>query len=184
MTLTARVRQAGVADAAAIAVVHVKSWKHAYPGLLPQQYLDRLRAEDRRPGWEHALSSFPWPVVLAAENDGRLVAFASLGPTRDVDIVDAEPGDAPASAATGEVHAFYLDPDVWGTGVADELMVHSLEVLRGGGFSKATLWVLGTNVRARRFYERHGWRPDGTTKEHDWVDFVALDTRYELDLTD
>ncbi|MDR6117918.1 ribosomal protein S18 acetylase RimI-like enzyme [Aeromicrobium sp. SORGH_AS981] len=25
------------------------------------------------------------------------------------------------------------------------------------------LWVLEENVRARRFYERHGWRPDGRT---------------------
>ncbi|MDQ6926250.1 MAG: nucleotidyltransferase domain-containing protein [Candidatus Eremiobacteraeota bacterium] len=36
--------------------------------------------------------------------------------------------------------------------------------LRGAGSAEATLWVLDTNVRARRFYESAGWAPDGTTK--------------------
>jgi hypothetical protein len=35
--------------------------------------------------------------------------------------------------------------------------------LRGRGFRTATLWVLETNERTRRFYEIAGWKPDGTT---------------------
>jgi ribosomal protein S18 acetylase RimI-like enzyme len=32
------------------------------------------------------------------------------------------------------------------------------------GYASAVLWVLESNVRARRFYEIAGWNPDGRTK--------------------
>ena len=41
-----------------------------------------------------------------------------------------------------------------GTGVADEVMAALPPTVD-------RLWVLEANTRARRFYERHGWRPDG-----------------------
>jgi RimJ/RimL family protein N-acetyltransferase len=33
----------------------------------------------------------------------------------------------------------------------------------GGGYLSITLWVLRDNHRARRFYERAGFAPDGAT---------------------
>ena len=33
----------------------------------------------------------------------------------------------------------------------------------GAGYSSVTLWVLRDNRRARRFYERAGFAPDGAT---------------------
>ncbi len=60
----------------------------------------------------------------------------------------------------------------------------ALAALRDGGFAYATLWVLGTNARARRFYERRGWRHDGASKLHDWEAFVATDLRYGVELDD
>jgi GNAT superfamily N-acetyltransferase len=44
-----------------------------------------------------------------------------------------------------------------GTGVADD-------VLAAVPPTVDRLWVLEQNTRARRFYERHGWRPDGRTQ--------------------
>jgi ribosomal protein S18 acetylase RimI-like enzyme len=82
----------------------------------------------------------------------------------------------------GEIMTFYLDPSVFGTGGADLLMRAVLVALRAAHFRAAVLWVLGTNARARRFYERHGWRPDGRSKLHDWGAFVATDVRYVIDL--
>ncbi|HET7738600.1 MAG TPA: hypothetical protein VFK32_08510, partial [Tepidiformaceae bacterium] len=34
-------------------------------------------------------------------------------------------------------------------------------------FDVATLWVLDGNTRARRFYEKSGWRSDGATQTVD-----------------
>ena len=60
-------------------------------------------------------------------------------------------------------------------------METALERLRAR-FDQATLWVLETNDRTRRFYQRFGWREDGATKT-DAVRGVELrEVRYRIDL--
>jgi hypothetical protein len=46
--------------------------------------------------------------------------------------------------------------------VAARLHERALEAL-GPGIAR--LWVLEENHRARRFYERRGWREDGSTRD-------------------
>jgi len=181
-----QIRRATPADALAIATVHVRSWQGAYPGLIPQAYLDALRPEDRVGMWEQTLAATAWPrtgtlVLLGParhEEDGDeapVKGFVSFSPTRDE---DADP------ASVGELLTIYLDPSAWGSGGADLLMSAALLGLRAASFTSATLWVLDTNARARRFYERRSWRPDGASKLHDWAAFVATDVRYRTELDD
>jgi len=181
-----RIRRAVPEDATAIAAVHVRSWQGAYPGLIPQPYLDALRPEHRLSLWEEALAQTAWPrrgtFVLVgaggpdADDDGAedaVVGFASLAPTRDD---DADP------ESVGELQTLYVDPGAWDRGGASRLMDAVVREFRQAGFRTATLWVLDTNARARLFYERRGWRPDGATKLHDWGAFVATDVRYRRPL--
>jgi ribosomal protein S18 acetylase RimI-like enzyme len=182
-----RIRRAGPDDASSIAGVYVRSWKGAYPGLIPQSYLDALRAEERVGVWEETLADSAWPqrgvIVLLgpaapdSDDEGPITGFVSFGPTRDDDLGTAN------GEAVGEIVTFYLDPAAFGSGGADLLMSAALVALRAAGFTTAMLWVLGTNARARRFYERRGWRHDGTCKVHDWSAFVATDVRYVVDVT-
>ncbi|MBE3009160.1 hypothetical protein IL992_08125 [Microbispora sp. NEAU-D428] len=69
------IRRAEPADAEAIAAVHVRSWQAAYPGLMPQAYLDGLTPATRLPVWNRLLgeSSPPRTEVLVAEADGSVV---------------------------------------------------------------------------------------------------------------
>ena len=55
------IRRATLEDAMAIASVHVRSWKSAYPGQIPQGYLDSLHPKDRVEGWEQVLAATDWP---------------------------------------------------------------------------------------------------------------------------
>ena len=169
---TVRLRRARAADARAIAELHVATWKAAYPGLLPQGYLDDLAPEDRLGDWEQALAASPWPVVLVAEEGPSLLGFASVSPSRDED----------ADGTVGEVQTLYVSPGAWHGGVGTALLAAAGDVLAEAGFTTGTLWVLDVNDRARRFYERNGWTADGATKEHDWVAFVATDVRYRRSL--
>lgn len=185
-----RIRRARPDDTLAIATVYVQSWQGAYPGLIPQSYLDSLRVADRVGAWKDALDASAWPqtgviVLLGPEEDdgaeeGPITGFVSFSPARDDDIGHLR--DEAIDGSVGEILTFYLDPSVFGSGGADLLMSAALVALRGAHFRVAVLWVLGTNARARRFYERHGWRPDGTSKLHDWGAFVATDLRYVIDL--
>jgi RimJ/RimL family protein N-acetyltransferase len=50
----------------------------------------------------------------------------------------------------------------WGSGLASELHDGVLDTLRGR-WPEAHLHVVEGNLRARRFYAKHGWEPTGST---------------------
>jgi GNAT superfamily N-acetyltransferase len=155
-----QVRRARPADAAPIAVVHVRSWQGAYRGLLPQEYLDGLDPADRTERWRRALERDGWPAAgtIVAVSDGQIGGFANLGPTRDTDA---------GRSRVGEITAIYVLPEAWGTGLGRGLMTAALSQLAAGGYETAALWVLESNARARRFYARAGWTADGSAKQED-----------------
>jgi hypothetical protein len=59
----------------------------------------------------------------------------------------------------------------------------ALQGLAGAGFTAATLWVLESNARARRFYEACGWSADGTAKVDDSRGFPLSEVRYRRSLS-
>ena len=152
-----RIRRATAADARSIAEVHVASWRHAYRGLLPEASLDRRSVERRETSWREAFGDRR-SGVFVAEEEGRVIGFASFGPSRDPD----------AGPEVGEILAIYVDPSVVGAGVGRALLDAAIEALCEAGYRRATLWVLEANSHARRFYERAGWTWDGTTSRHDF----------------
>lgn len=168
------VRAAVPGDAVALAEVHVRTWQAAYAGQIPQEYLDSLDPAQREPGWRRWLADLrPPAAILVWDSPEGLAGFVAIRPSRD-------PGAEPEE--TGEITAIYLLPAYWGRGAGRELMAAALGHLAGAGFRKATLWVLGSNVRARRFYEAAGWRPDGAAKTDDSRGFPLDEIRYRREL--
>jgi GNAT superfamily N-acetyltransferase len=94
-------------------------------------------------------------------------------------IDDAERGFA--LVGHGWLQRLYVREPAWGSGLADELHAAALEALRSLGARSASLWCLAENVRARRFYERRGWRLNGSERV---VPFPPhpLDVGYSIDL--
>lgn len=128
------------------AYVHWKSWQETYPGLVDQTYLDSLTLEKCR-----AIAR-QWPDNLLVAKDGdRVVGFAGYGAHGDKTLPD-----------TGEVFAIYVLREYHGTGVGLELMQAALEKL--SPYRRFAVWVLKGNGRAIRFYEKCGFRADGTEK--------------------
>lgn len=125
--------------------VHVRCWREAYAGILPADQLAALDPRARAERW-HQIAATPGDTGtwVARTADGRLVGFASAGPARD---------DAPPTP--GELWAIYVLAEVQGSGLADLLMETAL------GDRDAMLWVFEENPRARAFYARHGFAPDG-----------------------
>ncbi len=82
MRATTLIRTARPDDARSVAEVHVASWRHAYRGLLPDDYLERLSVDDREAMWLGAFSD-PDP------ESGALVAEVGR-PDRGVRVVRPE----------------------------------------------------------------------------------------------
>jgi GNAT superfamily N-acetyltransferase len=146
-----RVRDAKVADAAAIGQVHVAAWRAAYGHVMPAGFLAGLDAARAGQRWADWLQGDV--AVLVAEMDGMVAGFCRYGPSRDPDAGDA----------VGEVIAINVDPARWRCGLGRALLVEAAARLRET-FAEATLWVVRENPRARAFYEALGWRPDGTER--------------------
>jgi GNAT superfamily N-acetyltransferase len=146
------VRAATVADAPAIGEVHVASWRAAYAGLLPEDFLGRLSAEARAASWARRIGDPDIPGrVLVVEADGGIAGFAAFGPRPD-------------QSGEGQLYALYLRPRYWGRGLGRLLHEQVVAELVERGWSAAVLWVLATNERAKTFYVRQGWVPDGAAQ--------------------
>ncbi|TAM60193.1 MAG: GNAT family N-acetyltransferase [Chloroflexota bacterium] len=147
-----RIHRATATEAEAIARVHVRAWRAAYRGILPQPYLDGLDVASRAGSWGREMSTLPeerrpWVAIV----DGRILGFCVAGPARDEDL----------GARCAEVYAIYVDPECWAIGVGRALLDHQLAFLRRRGHAEACLWVLAANTRAIGFYEHGRWAADG-----------------------
>ncbi|MFC4783100.1 GNAT family N-acetyltransferase [Nocardioides sp. MAHUQ-72] len=144
------IRPAVPEDAEPLTHLHLDCWDDAYTGLMDQRVLDERRVDvpSRVERWRQILEQSD--NTLVAESDDGLVGFVSAGPGRDND-VDTDL----------ELMALYVRADHWGTGVGYALLEEAI------GDRAAYLWVLHGNDRGIRFYERQGFRLDGTRDEHD-----------------
>ena len=150
-----------------VARVHVRSWQAAYRGLLPDAYLDGLRAEDRAQRYRFASEDVRDPATVLAIEDGTICGFATTAPARDSDGVD-----------DGEVYALYVDPDWWDRGFGAALIAAARSRLMDLGSRNAVLWLLAGNARADRFYRIDGWAPDGPARTDSVWGVTVDEVRY------
>jgi GNAT superfamily N-acetyltransferase len=142
------IRQGTLDDAAAGAALHIACWREAYADIVaPDILADRTNdLAQRTERWRTFLAARS-PTWLAVDEHEELVGFANAGPGRDGDIdLDLE------------LFAIYVRAAHYGTGVGTRLLEAAI------GNAPAYLWVFEANARARTFYQRHGFTPDGTHK--------------------
>ncbi len=151
------IRECQPADAEAVERLRIAAWQVAYRGMIPDTFLDALPvdAERRR---QHIAGRTADDVEHIAEYDGEVAGWLRGGPCRDPDR---------PQCWQGEIFACYVAPPWWGRGVGGLLMTHAIGALAAAGRTDLTLWVLAANLRARRFYEGHGFRPDGRLQDLD-----------------
>lgn len=165
------IRPAEPDDAMAVAGVHVRSWQTAYRTLLPDDYLDQLRPEDRAQKYDFAATDPLKPHTIVAAEEGFIYGFATTAPSRDSGLADY-----------GELCALYVDPKRWGRGIGVTLVSAARGRLFGLGFRNAFLWVLVGNIRADRFYRNDQWAPDGAQRTDSIWGVTVNEIRYRTRL--
>jgi GNAT superfamily N-acetyltransferase len=156
----ALVRSPEITDAQQIARTMNDSWRVGYRGLLSDAILDGLddaRGTTRwarwlRHGYENAGRRAEFRVTTDAAR--QIVGVSGFGADRDL----------PNDADRGELWLLYVAPSHWGLGYGYALLRDAEEALAATGRRNLALWVLEGNDRARRFYERAGWRADDGMK--------------------
>ena len=166
------VRTAQPTDSVAVAEVHVRSWQGGYRGLLPDEYLDALRPEDRAEHYTFGDIDPLKPATIVAIEAGAICGFATFGPSRDHD-----------DEANAELLALYVEPERWGHGIGRSLIEAARGRLAHQGYEHASLWVLSGNRRAERFYMIDGWERDGTRREDQIGGLPVTEDRYRRSLS-
>ena len=144
--LAVSVRRAEVRDAAAIARVHVDTWRSTYPGVVPLEYLANMSYESREHRWRGIIEDprgKTTSFVAETESEG-VVGFAACGPDRAVD-----------PEYEGELYAIYVVRSMQRSGLGRTLVRSVVDDLRARGFDSMLAWVLEQSP-SRRFYERIG----------------------------
>ena len=89
--------------------------------------------------------------------------------------------DEDKDASYGEIWGIYLLPEDWNKGIGSYFINWGLNELKKRGYKRVTLWVLEENVNARRFYEKIGFKHEGTRKELD-LGKKLTELRYEKEI--
>ena len=125
--------------------------------------------------YEHVFppERYPFPDDAVRESWREVVARHG----RDHEVAMAEENGALVGAVVAAPRALehlFVVPERWRTGVADALHEAALAVSREAGVTACRLEVLEENRRARRFYERRGWRLDGRRRRGEFPPHPAV----------
>ena len=139
-------RDATIADLAAIDDIHVSSRRVAYRGQVSDHYLDVTMPAASIADWQRKLPELLGGAgrVLIAESDGEAIGFVAAF--------------APDDEGSVYINNLHARPDRKGLGVGSALLDAAAQWARASGARAMHLKVLETNTPAIGFYESRGWR--------------------------
>lgn len=144
------VRKACYEDAAAIADIHVSSWKSTYTDLLEEKDLSNITYENRRALWETVLRiQKEEQLTFVVLNEEKMVGFISGGPERTKKF-----------NYDGEIYTIYLLDEFQKLGLGTRLLKVFSEGMKELGCQSILVWILKQNPSSR-FYERYQANPVG-----------------------
>lgn len=129
----------------AISHIYEESWKFAYKEIIPKDYFDSIPSGN----WASDLEKEGMNTLVLIE-DGIFIGTSSYCKSRYSDYSDF-----------GEIVSIYFLRQYIGKGYGKYLLAAAVKELELLGFFDIFLWVLEDNFRARRFYEREGFKFSG-----------------------
>jgi ribosomal protein S18 acetylase RimI-like enzyme len=146
------VRFATLADAAAVANLHLIASRAVYDGLVPETHWQGTPMAQRVAFWKEAIE-YGEPQVMVATVGGEIAGFVGFDRSRD----------PKSKNTTGELWAIYADPDHLGQGVGLALWDAAREGLQDEDCTDVTVWVPLASPQALRFFDAAGFKREMNT---------------------
>ena len=135
--------------------IMAESFRSAFADFISEETLDRCAVAENCAG---LLANLPGEMTtVAGWLDGKLMGLLVLSRHPE---------------GRREIEALHSLPESWGRGLGAAMLEFALD-----GTDAAGLWAFGKNTRARRFYEKHGFRFTGETRVSEFDG--AIEVRYE-----
>ena len=147
------IRRAEPRDAAALASFAARTFRETFEADNTAEDMALYLAANYGPERQGEELRAAGIFTLLAEDGRRLAGYSQL---RDGEAPDCVAGEAPV-----EIRRFYVDRDWQGRGVAQALMVATLEAAMERGARTVWLAVWERNLRAQAFYRKCGFQDCG-----------------------
>lgn len=150
-------RPATVADAAAMAHVHITSWREAYAGLMPAEVIAELplKFKSRHELWQAVTARADQVSLVAEHRDYGVIGIMNGGAARDAEF-----------EGQCEVYCLYLLQAFHGQQIGYRLLRDFFAACRDRGYKGSYAWVLEGNP-AIEFYRRTGASLSGHVKKEE-----------------
>lgn len=148
------IRYANLKDSDVLGKIHSESLQEAFKNIIPDHVLSvDFGIERRTRGFIRELSegSPRTAIIFEGNEPAGLISFGKC-----------RYGDNDKSWI--EIWRVYFAPKFWGSGIAKELMEWGINEILKENFTNIELWVLEENIRARKFYEKMGFKHDNTVQ--------------------
>jgi dipeptidase E len=174
LLVKAEVRYVQPEDIPGMARVYVDTWKAAYPGMIPQEYLDSLNYASWEERYRTRYAQMEGNHYAVLVKDSQVIGVSSFMKNRDDDLPES----------CGEIVSIYVLKEHWSRGHGKRLMRFATGELKKLGFTDCCLWTLEQNSRAQRAYERFGFHRDGTRRAIEISGENVWEIRYQMSLAD
>ena len=152
ISLSFEIRKAVLEDSSCLANIIINSWKSAYANIIPEKHMIKhLDYERRKKQFERFIRENE--IVLIASYKDIPCGLAFANKDNDEGLIDC-----------ASIYCIYFLEESWGKGLASILMEELINTLKDYGCKNASLWVYELNTRAIKFYEKCGFKFDGTKK--------------------
>ncbi|RCW40639.1 GNAT family N-acetyltransferase [Paenibacillus prosopidis] len=148
------IRWAKLEDAQDLGFVHSESYRAAYKGIIPDEYLNQCTPIVRERYFYKALIQGTEQIAIMLV-DNKAVGCMILKACSDIDL----------QQCGGEISAIYLLQNYRGMGLGKHLLNWGIDKFKELGYGIAFLWVLKDNKNAIRFYEYQHFLCDGTERQ-------------------
>lgn len=145
------IKRATCKDAPVLAHIMVESFRNAFAAFVTPETMDRCTNE--------ANCTQMLADILKGGNGEFLLASQDGIPCGELYWCD---GTELENAA--EIVAVHSLSETWGTGVGKAMLGQALRAIADSGKSTIYLWAFEQNIRAGKFYEKHGFVRDGSSQ--------------------
>ncbi len=139
------VRLASVDDLEPMTAALVAGWREGYRDMFSVMVFLREDFDEQRLKRCHELLLDDFVEVHVAEPDNRVVGWIAVEDVLDVT----------------RITELWVHPHAWGSGAAQALLAGIEDQRRNTGRTHFAAWLPEDSPRARRFFEKAGWRPTG-----------------------
>lgn len=134
-------------DERILAQIQTESWKTAFADILSPEELQRCTVMENAVQMYHSVLQQKACSLAIEYVSEQPHCIAAWGNNR----CDLE-------QSVGELICIHSMPKNWAKGYGSTMMKYVLTQLQQEGYESAILWVFESNIRARKFYEKHGFK--------------------------